>query len=493
MRAALGADVSLPPTDRLPQRPPPAPLAEPPRSARAEPEEADERRALDRDTHQAGMGGALLQSLLASPAPPSSAPFSSAPHEGELTPETSGLLHHFGLDPEHVPPAARGQLNQAFETLRVAGLAIAAGRTDGHLPGPGAELRFEQGETAEGLALRLELTTDETAIHLQASLSADGSLTTRLTLESSAAFRLEGERSTTLLAVPVTGGVVLLADGLGVERKGRAVAEPSDDEALAGLDDLTDTSSEEGVGAFFRGALLGDFAGDDSWSAIAGQTAVGFVPVVGQIADIRDLIAASRAVHRGDPGASVGLGAAVIGFVPGLDFLKGGARASRKVLKEAAENLGEVTEAGLKHAGKKLNKEAVARAKRELKALAAGRVELIARLDQALMDPSLNQEVYANLLKARNALQHGFKPADLVGAVRDKLGVPVKKDTAGNIYDHIKEVMNTLDSLRKAEETLVTHIPHMLRRAQDPAQFSKLAGALRELAARGKSFLEIAR
>ena len=139
MRAALGADVSLPPTDRLPQRPPPAPLAEPPRSARAEPEEADERRALDRDTHQAGMGGALLQSLLASPAPPSSAPFSSAPHEGELTPETSGLLHHFGLDPEHVPPAARGQLNQAFETLRVAGLAIAAGRPTA--PDPGFPVR----------------------------------------------------------------------------------------------------------------------------------------------------------------------------------------------------------------------------------------------------------------------------------------------------------------------------------------------------------------
>jgi hypothetical protein len=46
--------------------------------------------------------------------------------------------------------------------------------------------------------------------------------------------------------------------------------------------------SREGAGSFLDGAVMGDFADNNSWSATAGQVAIGFVPIAGQIADARD-------------------------------------------------------------------------------------------------------------------------------------------------------------------------------------------------------------
>lgn len=92
----------------------------------------------------------------------------------------------------------------------------------------------------------------------------------------------------------------------------------------------TEPTSEEGLKAFFEGALMGDFGENSSISAIAGQTVVGFIPIVGQIADIRDLLAAGDKVLKGESGAWLDVGLAMIGFVPGLDLLKGGGKATKK-------------------------------------------------------------------------------------------------------------------------------------------------------------------
>ena len=70
--------------------------------------------------------------------------------------------------------------------------------------------------------------------------------------------------------------------------------------------------------------MLGDFSDNDSLARVAGQVGVGFIPVVGTVADVRDIVAASQAVKNGEPGARVNLAIAVAAIVPGLDVLKAG-------------------------------------------------------------------------------------------------------------------------------------------------------------------------
>jgi hypothetical protein len=84
----------------------------------------------------------------------------------------------------------------------------------------------------------------------------------------------------------------------------------------------------------FIGATLGDFATEDTgWGGIAGQTGAGFIPIAGQIGDVRDTAAAFNNLGDGgwrQGGNWVGVGVAVVGWVPGFDWLKGG----RKVLNK---------------------------------------------------------------------------------------------------------------------------------------------------------------
>jgi hypothetical protein len=97
------------------------------------------------------------------------------------------------------------------------------------------------------------------------------------------------------------------------------------------------SEQKEGFGEFVKGGIYGDYGESSSFSAIAGQTVIGFVPIVGQIADIRDLSAALRDVVNGRDGGWINVGIAAIGFIPGLDFLKGGARIGKQSAKETAQ------------------------------------------------------------------------------------------------------------------------------------------------------------
>lgn len=96
--------------------------------------------------------------------------------------------------------------------------------------------------------------------------------------------------------------------------------------------------SGEGIGSFFEGAIKGDLGNNNNWSALAGQTVVGFIPVVGQIADIRDTGAAIGQVIRGEQGGWTALGAAAIGWIPGIgDAAKGGIRAANNVVDAGSD------------------------------------------------------------------------------------------------------------------------------------------------------------
>ena len=112
----------------------------------------------------------------------------------------------------------------------------------------------------------------------------------------------------------------------------------------------------EGVGAFVEGAVLGNFSDNHSWSATAGQVVVGFVPIVGQIADARDTVASVGQVLRGEEGGWLNLGASIVGWVPGIGdaakaAIRGGgnlAEAGVDVGKTVARNADEAAETGAK-------------------------------------------------------------------------------------------------------------------------------------------------
>ncbi len=94
----------------------------------------------------------------------------------------------------------------------------------------------------------------------------------------------------------------------------------------------------EGVGSFLEGAVLGDFGNNSSWSATGGQVAVGFVPIVGQIADARDTVASIGQVIRGEEGGWLNLGAAAIGWVPGIgDAAKAAIRGGSNIADAGVE------------------------------------------------------------------------------------------------------------------------------------------------------------
>lgn len=94
----------------------------------------------------------------------------------------------------------------------------------------------------------------------------------------------------------------------------------------------------EGFGSFVEGAVLGDFGDNSSWSATGGQVAVGFVPIVGQIADARDTVASVGQVIRGEEGGWLNLGASVVGWVPGIgDAAKAAIRGGGNIVDGGTE------------------------------------------------------------------------------------------------------------------------------------------------------------
>ena len=145
----------------------------------------------------------------------------------------------------------------------------------------------------------------------------------------------------------------------------------------------------------------------------------------------------------------------------------------------------------MKRIRKVAGKAAAARAQRELKALAAARQELLARWQFLLMDKTLSRETLMALRKARNALQDHLQPADLTGALRDKLGIPVRKSGSGKAWDHLDEVDSALGSTRRLHTRLKRDLHRVHAGSAEFKQLSREMEAINETLARVKSFLEI--
>jgi RHS repeat-associated protein len=72
-----------------------------------------------------------------------------------------------------------------------------------------------------------------------------------------------------------------------------------------------------------------------------GETALGFVPVVGTLLDLKDIVSAGVDVYKGKAGAKEALAISILALVPGGDAIKGGKRAEKAL--EAGSEVAEAT------------------------------------------------------------------------------------------------------------------------------------------------------
>jgi hypothetical protein len=153
--------------------------------------------------------------------------------------------------------------------------------------------------------------------------------------------------------------------------------------------------------------------------------------------------------------------------------------------------LGDIAKAGLKRASRVLSKEGAELAKAELKKLVADRARLLKLVDQVIQDPRLSQRARAWLTRARNALENALKPEDLIGALRDKLGIPVRTPGTGRAFDHAQEVKDAIESLREARRGLAGDLRRISAAGHETSGLSNDLDAILSFADRVDAFTEI--
>ncbi len=118
----------------------------------------------------------------------------------------------------------------------------------------------------------------------------------------------------------------------------KSVSIPSDQ-----VINLGPSGPQEGINSALEGAVLGGFSDNDTYSSTGAQIVIGLIPIVGQVADVRDAIAAAKHVAEGKKGSTLEAIGAGIGFIPLVgDWAKGFLKGGKKAIKEGVEQ-------GLKH------------------------------------------------------------------------------------------------------------------------------------------------
>ncbi len=240
--------------------------------------------------------------------------------------------------------------------------------------------------------------------------------------------------------------------------------------------DLLKERKEEGLGSALEGAILGDFGDNDTYSSTGGQLVVGLIPIAGQVADGRDIIAATGKVIDGEEGAWAVLGINVVAIIPGLDFLKGGKSTVKKtvktVLKDKATGVGRSIVLGqvkgqIAKAYTTLTNEEASRAAARLSHLAFTRSDLLRDMQELLVDETIPQSTKDVARQVRNALQDQLGHEHLAGAFRQALGLPPAHGTRWD-QDHLSEVAEGWSILRNSGLTdLLTQEQQSHRRRSD--------------------------
>jgi hypothetical protein len=196
-------------------------------------------------------------------------------------------------------------------------------------------------------------------------------------------------------------------------------------------------------------------------------------------------------VYNDEDGSWARLGIAAIAIVPGLDFLKAGSRVGRKALKEVAEEgLTQVSQQSVKGLAQVMSKEGAERIGKEAVTLNVGRTEMIGRLDSLLTSPNIPESTKNALRSARNALQDHLKQDDLLGALRDKHGLPVLKP-GGAPYNHAGEVQEGLLSLQRGRDNLLRELGKISPGTNEYRRLSAEIEAISEMSTRIEKFLEV--
>lgn len=115
-------------------------------------------------------------------------------------------------------------------------------------------------------------------------------------------------------------------------------------------------------------------------------------------------------------------------------------------------------------------------AERKLPYLGKLGVETNARMVKLLNDPNLDLSAAtsARLRRAANAVTEHLDQKDVIGALRDKHGLPVQ-NLSGGTYDHLLEVDNGLSSLTNARNALIRQKRNL---APDDPAHSKISYTL---------------
>lgn len=153
--------------------------------------------------------------------------------------------------------------------------------------------------------------------------------------------------------------------------------------------------------------------------------------------------------------------------------------------------MSEVAQSGLKALRQSLSKESLSKAKEQLITLNIAKTEVVARLDDLSATAKLSQRAQANVRAARNSLIRNLTQDDLVGALRDIYGKPVKQSGSGRIWNHRQEVQQGLNSLEAARDSLITEMRSYQPNSNEFKKVSKEADAIAEMIHRVNKFLEI--
>ena len=111
-------------------------------------------------------------------------------------------------------------------------------------------------------------------------------------------------------------------------------------------------TAAKAVENFAKEVVEGDFyEGETTWAGVGGNVGVGLIPVVGQIADVRDTFAAIKKVSNKPTSWSswAGLGMAAVAWVPGIgDAIKGAAKVEKKIVSSAGKILAKTEKSATK-------------------------------------------------------------------------------------------------------------------------------------------------
>ncbi|MBK6685932.1 MAG: hypothetical protein IPG45_15775 [Deltaproteobacteria bacterium] len=151
----------------------------------------------------------------------------------------------------------------------------------------------------------------------------------------------------------------------------------------------------------------------------------------------------------------------------------------------------EITQASAKRLAKTMGKEVIEAKTKEMQRLAAEAARLVERLEALMARPGLSQELRSRLDGTIDAIKDHLNQEDMIGALRDKVGQPVRQIGSGKAYNHGQEVTDGVNSLLNLKHTLGKMIRGLPPQSAEAAELIRLGDDVLDLALRVKAVVEV--